>query len=135
MPRIRDAVVKYLQLENDFITELIRRAKQAHDQSGTSTGLRPDWDNIQKRFNDQFEGKMLECCSVRRIHRSKSSIKTHADRLPSVAEIRGKKVRKDAEQRGRRSGRAKGKGKAKDEDDEEDEDGEDSDEVGDDNGN
>ena len=65
---------------------------------------------MQKQFNEQFEGKMLEGSSVRRIHRSCGSIKTHADRLQPVVDIRGGKLRKDAENREERKGKRKGNG-------------------------
>ena len=63
---------------------------------------------MQKQFNDRFEGKMLEGSSVRRIHRSCVSIKTHADRLQEVADMRGRKLRKDAKKREARRGRGIG---------------------------
>lgn len=123
MAPVREAVVPYLQVEDDFITGLIREAKHAHDQSGSGARFRPDWDDIHKRFNNHFEGKMLDGSSVMRSKRSQGSIKTHADRLQAVADIRGGKVRKDAEHRGAQSGRNKGRGKRKDNEDVGDEDG------------
>ncbi|KAA6406560.1 MAG: hypothetical protein FRX48_09615 [Lasallia pustulata] len=123
LPPVRNAIVRFLPVEEDFIIDRIRQAKHAHDQSGISTRFRPHWNDMQQQFNERFEGKMLEGSSVRRIHRSCISIKTHADRLQEVADMRGGKLRKDAQKREARSGRGRGKEMQMDDEEGEVEDG------------
>lgn len=136
LPLIRDATIVYERIEEDFIVNFIRQAKHTYDTSGTSANFRPSWSDLFDQFNNQFEGKMLPGCNAQRPHRSRGSIKTHADRLQEVADIRGVRVRSDAAHkdtrrgRGKRLGKGKGKGKGKAKDEDEDEDGdEDGDEV------
>ena len=129
-PPIRETAIPYLPAESDFITELIRQAKRAHDQRGGGTSFRPRWAQITQEFNRRFAGKVAEGSEGKRKARSANSVRDQGGRLPAAAEIMGRNVRKNPVYKGTRKGegkikrnekgKRKGKGKRKDEDEDED---------------
>jgi hypothetical protein len=66
---LREAPIPYLPEENEYLKKMKREAPRNFR-----------WGDLQRRFNEKFEGRVLDGCGAVRPHRSKTSVQSQFGR-------------------------------------------------------